>query len=124
MWQRSTRDASRSPGTSVQPAPPIERLSDCSRRRVLTFARNGVLAASIAEWRPHVKELHNRRNAKHRSRSKGRDRLRTVKTLAGSVAALFQPKLQEAEVAGLLDELQRNGVLVVNVTKVTYALPD
>lgn len=55
---------------------------------------------------------------------RGVQRPRTVKTLTGSVAALFQPKLQDAEVAGLLEELQRNGVFVVNGTRVTYALPE
>ncbi|MCW5667838.1 MAG: hypothetical protein KIT35_28715 [Piscinibacter sp.] len=55
---------------------------------------------------------------------RGVQRPRTVKTLTGSVAALFQPKLQDAEVAGLLEELRRNGVFVVNGTRVTYALPE
>ena len=55
---------------------------------------------------------------------RGVQRPGTVKTLTGSVAALFPPKLQDAEVAGLLEELQRNGVFVVNGTRVTYALPE
>ena len=55
---------------------------------------------------------------------RGEQRPASTKTLSTSVAALFQPKLDEAEVQLLLAELQRNGVFVVNGTKVVYSLPD
>lgn len=55
---------------------------------------------------------------------RGVQRPASVKTLTGSVASLFQPRLGDDEVAGLLKELQTNGVFVVDGTKVTYSLPD
>ena len=55
---------------------------------------------------------------------RGPQRPASLKTLAGSVSSLFQPRLGEADVAELLNELQRNGVFVVNGGKVVYSLPD
>ena len=48
----------------------------------------------------------------------------SVKTLSGTVSALFQPKLEEAEIATLLKQLQDLGVFSVNGTKVIYSLAD
>lgn len=55
---------------------------------------------------------------------RGPQRPATMKTLTGSVCALFQPLLPESEATLLLAELQRNSVFVVNGSKVTYSLPD
>lgn len=55
---------------------------------------------------------------------RGPQRPATVKTLTGSVCALFQPKLPETEATSLLAELQRNGIFVVNGSKVTYSPAD
>lgn len=48
---------------------------------------------------------------------------RTVKTLSSTINAMFQKALSEQEVASLLGKLQAQGVISVNGTKVTYALP-
>ena len=55
---------------------------------------------------------------------RGAQRPASTKTLSTSIGALFQPKLDDPEVQGLLAELQRNGVFVVNGSKVVYSLPD
>ena len=56
---------------------------------------------------------------------RGEQRPGSVKTLTGSAASLFQPRLvEDEEVAALLQELRNNGVFVVVGTKVTYSLPD
>ncbi len=55
---------------------------------------------------------------------RGPQRPASLKTLTGSVSSLFQPRLGEADVAALLNELQGNGVFVVNGSKVVYSLPD
>ena len=49
---------------------------------------------------------------------------RRVKTLASTVAALFQQQLTEGDVAELLQELERRGILTVDDGKVDYALGD
>ena len=55
---------------------------------------------------------------------RGAQRPASMKTLSTSIAALFQPKLDEPEVQSLLAELQRNGLFIVNGNKVVYSLPD
>jgi hypothetical protein len=55
---------------------------------------------------------------------RGPQRPASTKTLSSGVASLFQPKLDDGEVHALLAELQRNGVFVVNGSKVAYSLPD
>ncbi len=55
---------------------------------------------------------------------RGPQRPGSMKTLSTSISALFQPKLDDAEVQLLLAELQRNGVFVVNGNKIVYSLPD
>jgi PIN domain-containing protein len=47
---------------------------------------------------------------------------RTVKTLASTIAALFQKQLSEKDVSGLIDELATRGYITVSDTKVTYAV--
>ena len=55
---------------------------------------------------------------------RGTQRPASAKTLKGSIVALFEPKLPEAEADGLIDELETQGVLSVDGNKVTYGLPD
>ena len=55
---------------------------------------------------------------------RGPQRPASAKTLKGSIVALFEPKLPEAEAVALIDELERQGVLSVQDNKVTYGLPD
>jgi hypothetical protein len=55
---------------------------------------------------------------------RGKQRPATMKTLLGSVAALFNPKLAEPETADLVAQLQANGVFEVIGSKLRYGLPD
>jgi PIN domain len=54
---------------------------------------------------------------------RGASKPRTVKTLSSTVSSLFQKQLPDEEIAELLAELQRHGWLLVDGSKVTYALP-
>lgn len=54
---------------------------------------------------------------------RGAARPRTVKTLASTINALFQKQLSEADVASLIEGLQATGVISINATKLSYALP-
>ncbi len=54
---------------------------------------------------------------------RGASRPRTAKTLSSTINSLFQKQLPEQELAGLLAELQRKGLVTVNETRVSYALP-
>jgi hypothetical protein len=49
---------------------------------------------------------------------------RRMKTLASTVAALFQQQLTECDVAQLLQELERRGMITVDENKVGYELGD
>jgi hypothetical protein len=55
---------------------------------------------------------------------RGAQRPATMKTLRGSVASLFQPKLDDEDAAALVEQLRLNGVLEVVGTKVNYGLPE
>ncbi len=57
-------------------------------------------------------------NLKQRAAS----RPRTLKTLSTTLASLFQKQLNDAEIAELLAELTRLGIVVVTQNKVSYAL--
>lgn len=48
---------------------------------------------------------------------------KTVKTLASTVASLFQKTLAEQDVASLVTALQNKGLIVVTDKKITYSLP-
>jgi len=50
-------------------------------------------------------------------------RPRTVKTLTSAIHSLFQRKLPEAEVAAIIAELARRGIIVVNQSRISYAPP-
>ena len=54
---------------------------------------------------------------------RGEQRPASIKTLRGSVSALFQPKLGEPEVAELLDQLKTLGLFTLDGNKVVYSLP-
>ena len=55
---------------------------------------------------------------------RGSQRPASLKTLVGSVAALFQPWLTEPQAEHLFDQLKVNGVLEVVGSKIKYGLPD
>ena len=55
---------------------------------------------------------------------RGAQRPASMKTLLGSIAALFQPKLDEAAAKALADQLRSNGVFDLVGSKITYGLPD
>lgn len=55
---------------------------------------------------------------------RGKHRPAKIKTLIGSVSALFDPRLDEASTERLLDELEQNGIFVRTDSKVIYSLPD
>jgi hypothetical protein len=54
---------------------------------------------------------------------RGASRPRTLKTLTSTINSLFQKQLTEEELAALLKGLQSKGIIAVNETKVTYAIP-
>ena len=55
---------------------------------------------------------------------RGKQRPATMKTLQGSVSALFQPKLDPEETSSLLQELQKQGIFHCDQSKVVYGLPE
>ena len=54
---------------------------------------------------------------------RGTSKPRTVKTLLSTINASFQKQLSEQELANLLGELQAKSYVIVDGTKVSYALP-
>ena len=57
-------------------------------------------------------------NLKHR----GASNPRTLKTLASTINSLFQKTLSAPEVENIITELKKQSVVIVNQTKVSYAL--
>lgn len=57
-------------------------------------------------------------------KQRGSSKPRTVKTLSSTLASLFQKQLSEEEIAELLAELQQQGLVQVERTKVSYTLTD
>lgn len=55
---------------------------------------------------------------------RGRQRPGSMKTLIGSAAALFQPRLSDSEASTLLAQLLANGVFEVVGTRIQFGLPD
>lgn len=53
---------------------------------------------------------------------RGASKPRTVKTLSSTINALFQMQLPDQELESLLKELQKQGVVTVTDTKVSYTL--
>jgi hypothetical protein len=54
---------------------------------------------------------------------RGASKPRTVKTLTSTISALFQKKLTEPEVAALIQALQKQKLVQIQETKVSYTLP-
>lgn len=54
---------------------------------------------------------------------RGPQKPRAIKTLSGSIKALFLSPLADTEVAALISELEKRQMLTVNGTKVSYSLP-
>jgi hypothetical protein len=56
-------------------------------------------------------------------RKRGTTCPRTIQTLSSTIGAMFQKKLTEQELGSLIAKLQAQGIVLVNGTKVSYALP-
>lgn len=54
---------------------------------------------------------------------RGTSKPRTVKTLTSTLNALFQKRLSDDELATLIQDLQQQGIITVEDTKVSYSLP-
>lgn len=54
---------------------------------------------------------------------RGASKPRTAQTLSSTINSLFQKQLSEQELASLLQELQKQGLITVNNTRISYALP-
>ncbi len=57
-------------------------------------------------------------------KQRGASKPRTVKTLSSTISSLFQKQLPEEELAELVAELQKLGLVIVTESRVTYALPE
>lgn len=55
---------------------------------------------------------------------RGASRPRAVKTLSSTISGIFQKQISEQDIASLIATLQKQGVVSVNGTKVSYSLPD
>ena len=55
---------------------------------------------------------------------RGTSRPRAVKTLSSTISGIFQKQISDQEVALLIAALQKQGVVTVNATKVSYSLPE
>jgi len=53
----------------------------------------------------------------------GTSKPRTIKTLSSTISSLFQKALTDDEIEVLLKALQQKGIITVNASKVSYALP-
>lgn len=56
-------------------------------------------------------------------KARGESRPRAVKTLSSSINSLFMKKLEEDELAKIMDELIRQKIVITNGSKVSYQLP-
>lgn len=54
---------------------------------------------------------------------RGASKPRTLKTLTSTINSLFQKQLTEKDLDAVLGSLQSQGLVAINETKVTYALP-
>jgi len=55
---------------------------------------------------------------------RGSAKPRTVKTLSSTIQAIFQKQLSDEEVIGLVNGLNKKGIVKISGTKVAYSLPD
>lgn len=53
----------------------------------------------------------------------GTSRSRAISTPSSTINSLFKKQLSELELASLLKELQKQGTIKINGTKISYALP-
>ena len=54
---------------------------------------------------------------------RGASKPRTVKTLTSTINALFQKSLTEPELAEIVSELTKKGIVIINESKVSYVMP-
>ena len=54
---------------------------------------------------------------------RGAAKPRTPKTLSSTINSLFQKQLSESDLANLLSELEKQGVIAIKDTKISYSLP-
>ncbi len=57
-------------------------------------------------------------------RQRGSSKPRTVKTLSSTINSMFQKLLSDAEIAGLLEDLQKQGIISIAGNSISYALPE
>jgi hypothetical protein len=57
-------------------------------------------------------------------KQRGSSRPRTVKTLTSTLSSLFQKALPDGELALLLKEMEKQGLISIAGTRVAYSLPD
>lgn len=55
---------------------------------------------------------------------RGSAKPRTVKTLSSTIQAIFQKQLSDEDVTGLVNGLNKKGIVKISGTKVAYSLPD
>lgn len=55
---------------------------------------------------------------------RGAAKPRTVKTLSSTIQAIFQKQLSDEEVTGLVNGLNKKGIVKISGTKVAYSLPE
>ena len=55
---------------------------------------------------------------------RGASRPRAVKTLSSTISGIFQKQISDQELASLIAALQKQWVVTVNATKVSYSLPE
>lgn len=55
---------------------------------------------------------------------RGASRPRAVKTLSSTISGIFQKQISDQDIASLIATLQKQGIVTVNGTKVSYSLPD
>lgn len=55
---------------------------------------------------------------------RGASRPRAIKTLSSTINGIFQKQISDQDIASLIATLQKQGVVTVNGTKVSYSLPD
>lgn len=55
---------------------------------------------------------------------RGSAKPRTVKTLSSTIQAIFQKQLSDEDVTGLVNGLNKKGIVKISGTKVTYSLPE
>ena len=55
---------------------------------------------------------------------RGASKPRTIKTLSSTIGSLFQKSLRDNEISALIQLMEKQGLITVSGTKVSYALPE